>query len=229
MNVLQMSIAAATVALFGNAPAATIAPSAASPVNSRVASPPHLAAKKGVLYDQTDSDSGIAIVSQNFQSSFDAYDNAAADDFVVPAGHKWKISDIYATGQYFNGSGPADSFSVAFYTDKSKVIDLPTKPKAFCPAPGWQYTQSGNSWHWHCAHPVAVKPGKYWLSLVAVMDFNVGGEWGWENRTVTSGDAAAWENPGDGFATGCTTWSVENVCIPDGQGDHMFQLRGTSK
>jgi len=68
------------------------------------------------------------------------------------------------------------------------------------------------------------------------MDFNGpgakppnSGEWGWENQTETVFAPAAWENPGGGFGTGCTTYQQENVCIPDGQGDHMFTLKGKSK
>ena len=37
---------------------------------------------------------------------------------------------------------------------------------------------------------------------------------------------AMWRNPGDGFETGCTDWGVENICIADGEGDHMFTLKG---
>ena len=65
----------------------------------------------------------------------------------------------------------------------------------------------------------------YWVSVVANLDFLAGGEWGWENRTTTNGGAAQWQNPGGGFGV-CPTWGDENVCIPDGQGDHMFTIRG---
>ena len=33
------------------------------------------------------------------------------------------------------------------------------------------------------------------------------GQWGWTDRTITSNMGAAWQNPGGGFATACTTWS----------------------
>jgi hypothetical protein len=73
---------------------------------------------------------------------------------------------------------------------------------------------------------VKLKAGHYWMSVQANMDFSAGGEWGWENQVETVGSSAMWENPNGGFGTGCNKWSVENVCIPDGQGDHMFTLRG---
>ena len=71
-----------------------------------------------VLYDQNDSDDGIGIVSQNFESSFDAYDAQAADDFTVPAGDTWKIKEVDVTGVYFNGSGPSRDETVTFYKSK---------------------------------------------------------------------------------------------------------------
>ena len=43
-------------------------------------------APRVILYDQTDNDSGLATSSQNFEAAFDAFDNQAADDFVVPGG-----------------------------------------------------------------------------------------------------------------------------------------------
>ena len=70
---------------------------------------------------------------------------------------------------------------------------------------------------------------QYWVSVQANMDFEVGGEWGWENQTTVVGTAAVWENPGNGFATGCTTYTTETTCIPDGQGDHMFAIKGKAK
>src|SRR5437868_5441805 len=71
------------------------------------------------LYDQTANDSGISIVSQNFESSFDAYDCEAADDFVVPDGAKWRVTEIDILGTTFNGSGVAESETLFIYKDKN--------------------------------------------------------------------------------------------------------------
>jgi hypothetical protein len=67
------------------------------------------------LVDQTGTDSGIGITSQNFEASFDQYDNMGADDFTVPAGFVWKVTQVNASGVYYNGSGPASSVHVTFY------------------------------------------------------------------------------------------------------------------
>jgi hypothetical protein len=177
----------------------------------------------GVLYDQSNNDSGIGIVSQNFESSFDIYDAAAADDFTVPKGSKWKVTEVDAFGVYFNGSGPARDENVTFYKDDHGAVGDEVKT----------FTAAGTDNFGSFAislgkKGVKLKKGTYWVSVQANLDFSAGGEWGWENQTSSEGNPAQWENPGDGFGTGCTSWSAENVCIPDGQGDHMFTIRGTS-
>ena len=55
----------------------------------------------------------------------------------------------------------------------------------------------------------------------------MGGEWGWETRTVQSGLAAAWENPGRGFTVACLTYANMQTCQGlTGEPDLMFALRG---
>jgi len=183
------------------------------------------------LYDQTGNDSGIGIVSDNFDSgSFDNYDDQAADDFSVPAGHTWKIKEVDAIGVYFNGSGPQDGVNLFLYKNKH---GLPSgAPLVECD----NLTPTDNFGSFTIKVPKSCKlhakggtSGKtYWLSVQANMNFVGGrGEWGWENQTTSEGNPAAWQNPGGGFSsTGCTVWKQENQCIPDGQGDHMFALKG---
>jgi hypothetical protein len=75
---------------------------------------------------------------------------------------------------------------------------------------------------------VKLRAGTYWVSVQANLDFNVGGQWAWENEVNIVGGDAMWQNPGDGFGTGCTTWGPENTCTPNGQGDTIFALKGRS-
>jgi hypothetical protein len=179
-----------------------------------------------VLYDQNDNDSGIGITSQNFEASFDIYDNMGADDFTVPAGEIWLVKQVDVTGVYYNGFGPADSQHVAFYKNKN---GLPGRLVADFPAVVGTDNGTG-SFAITLPSKVKLKAGKYWVGVAANMDFAVGGQWGFETRTVQNGNPAAWQNPGDGFGTGCTTWNYENVCIAAGQGpDKMFRLLGKSK
>jgi len=180
-----------------------------------------------VLYDQNGTDSGIGIVSQNFETSFDAYDDRAADDFTVPVGTKWTVNEIDVTGTYFNGSGPAVSENVTIYNDKGG------KPGRAIDGLHSSMVVTGidngtGSFTMTLPTPVKLKPGTYWMAVQVNMDFGLGGEWGWENQTTVAGTPAVWRNGGDGFGTGCVTFTTETTCIADGQGDHMFTLKGTA-
>jgi hypothetical protein len=76
-------------------------------------------------------------------------------------------------------------------------------------------------------HRIKVPAGSDWLSVQANMDFGTLGQWGWVTRSVQSGNPAAFQNPGDGFGNGCTTWAVMTSCWPAGEGpDLMFSLDG---
>jgi hypothetical protein len=174
-----------------------------------------------VLYDQMDNDAGTGVTSQNFEASFDAYDNSGADDFKVPTGYIWKVGEVDVAGVYYNGSGPAASVHVAFYKSKG---GLPYKLVADFPAEA--YTDSGfGSFNVKLSSKAKLKAGKYFVAVQANMDFGVGGQWGWETRSVQSNDGAAWQNPGDGFGTGCTTWTSLQGCLGYGP-DLMFRLVG---
>jgi hypothetical protein len=227
----RIVLATAAILACGLASAAPIAashghPGAPAASSLATTSPPHTT----VLYSQNGTDSGIGIVSQNFESSFDVYDSRAADDFIV--GRKAKITEIDVVGVYFNGSGLAASENVTFYKNKkglpgAVLADLPNLPG----------TDNGTGTFWIPISPQALprccRP-PMWVSVQANMDFNPpgiasSGEWGWENQTTVVGAAAAWENPGDGFGTGCTTYTTETSCIADGQGDHMFTIKGKAK
>jgi len=175
------------------------------------------------LYDQRDNDSGGAISSQNFEAGLDAFDDQAADDFSVPAGQAWTVTGVEAVGLYFGG--PAPSFNVSLYRD------LGTSPGALVAsypsvvaAPDTAGTVS-----LPISPSISLTRGTYWVAVQANLDFGAGGQWFWETRTVQSGDAAAWQQPGNGSSTGCVTWGPALTCIPAGGGpDQMFAIDGTS-
>jgi len=222
---LLLGVAAAAVAAATGAWAA--GPAVHSP-QGKAHSPRHAPGVANVLYDQNGTDSGLGIVSQNFESSFDAYDAEAADDFTVTEGSKWIIREVDVSGVYFNGSGPASSVNVTFYNHvvgrKGKRSTPGTVRKAYSavvPA-----IDNFGSFAITLPNAIRLKPGNWWVSVQANLDFFAGGEWGWENQTTAVGNPAVWRNGGGGFTTGCNNWGQENVCIADGQGDHMFTLRG---
>lgn len=183
---------------------------------------------QAVLYDQNSDDNGVGIVSQNFEATFDAYDAQGADDFTVPAGSCWKITSVDVTGVYFNGSGPAGSVNVTFYKNKGGA---PNEGKIIAAFTNVVPTDSGGSFSIALPSAVKAKPGKYWVSVQANLDFFVGGQWGWETRNTQAGTAAMWKNPGGGFGTACTAYGDMITCLGAlGQGpDYMFSLGGKSK
>ena len=177
-----------------------------------------------VLYDQTANDSGNGIVSQNFESTFDAYDAQGADDFVVPAGKTWKVTEVDVAGAYFNGAGPSVSENVTFYTDKK---GKPGKVVATFSNVAGADNGTG-SFSIKLPKSVKLKSGTYWVSVQSNMDFSSGGEWAWENQTTNENSPGVWVNPGDGFGTGCTKYTNENTCIQAGLGDKLFKVLGKS-
>ena len=70
-------------------------------------------------------------------------------------------------------------------------------------------------------------PAARFICAKANMDFGSGGEWGWNTNNTVRGFASKWQNPGDGFGTGCVTYTTTTVCIPSGEGgDFSFALIG---
>lgn len=172
------------------------------------------------LYDQTAHDTGVGIVSQNFESSFDAYDTEAADDFIVPDGVKWRIKEVDILGTTFAGSGQADSVNVLFFKNRN---DAPAKLKASFVA--IRAGQHFGDIKIPLKPAPVLKPGHYWMSFQVNQNFSSDGEWGWEVTQDQVNLPSVWRNRGGGFGVGCTDWTNEKECIADG-GDHMFVLRG---
>jgi len=64
------------------------------------------------------------------------------------------------------------------------------------------------------------------MSVRANMLFLPDGQWFWNERTVQTLNPFVWENPGDGFGTGCITFSyAQDQCNADFP-DLTFQLMG---
>jgi len=175
------------------------------------------------LYDQTGNPSGTGVPSQNFEDEFDIYDDMLADDFAVSEGTRWKLSEIDIEGTYFDGTGPAHSLNIAIYRNKH---GLPGELVAKYDEIQYADDQFG-SFVVRLPEALKLKPGRYWMSVQANQDFSVEGEWGWLTATIQIDKPAVFQNPGDGFSTGCVTWAPMRSCISDfEEGDLLFALRG---
>lgn len=173
------------------------------------------AAKPTVLWNQNTT-SGGTVSSENTEGST----TAGADDFTVPSGQAWLISEVDVTGVYFDGSGPASSEVVTFYSDKKS---LPHRVKK---GP-FTLNCADNNGSFQCTLPkrIKLKAGTWWVSVVANCDVGTcSGEWGWSINTTVQGHEAAWENPTGSGA--CTSWQPLHVCFGGPPLDLAFELRG---
>jgi hypothetical protein len=56
--------------------------------------------------------SPVNIPSQDAETALDFFDSQAADDFIVPAGQTWQVTEVDVLGEY-DSTGPAASSGFA--------------------------------------------------------------------------------------------------------------------
>ena len=213
--------AASVVFTVNPNPTITVGPDPVICAGTTTASLPYTGTNLGgniVYYSQTGT-STQATASQNFETSFDAFDCQSADDFTVPVSATWNINQVFVGGQYFNGAGPAASFNVTFYNDASSL------PGAVIASfNNLTYTGTGNM-TLNLPSSVTLTAGTYWVSVQANMDFTPNGEWGWSTFGSSNiGSQYSWRNPGAGFATACTNYGLGTVCIPGSGNNNIFSV-----
>jgi hypothetical protein len=174
-----------------------------------------------LLYDQSDTPLDSLVPSQNVEPPYDSYDSEAADDFIVPAGRTWSISQVLVEGSYKAAWGVA-SVNVRIYADATGLPGTEVYSALAVAALG---TSSGD-FKVTLPSQANLGPGHYWLSVQANQG---GGEWHWSMHQALSNAASAFRNPGDGFFTGCTTWQTRpTTCgMATSWPDQVFVLRGT--
>jgi hypothetical protein len=160
-----------------------------------------------MLYNQNSNGTGEAVTS-------DVGEAQAADDFVVPDGATWTITEVDVTGQFFNGSGPAGYENVVFYKDKGLYPGKALKKGTFNNIKGAE--SGGNFAITLPGKGLKLEPGHYWVSVIPYCDFATGcGEWGWELSSVQNGNQAVSRSTG-------SKWIIAGPGL-------MFDLQGTSK
>jgi hypothetical protein len=207
-------IAAAVLAL--TLPLAALA--APSAMHSGQAQAAPAASPDATCYSQSGTDTGNAILSQDFtDAGYDIYDSMSADDFKLKKA--CVANGLSVTGQFFNGVGPADSLNVTYYKNKNshpgKVV------KSFS---GLDASSGPN---FNVKHgKVKLAKGNYWVSPQVVMAYGGGttGEWGWEVIAEIKGSEGNFRNPGLGFGS-CADWDTITNCIAV-TGDFAFTVKG---
>ena len=180
-------------------------------------------APQTVLYDQYNNAGENVTVSATF-TDFPASSADLADDFVVPTGQTWNVQSIDADGAYFFGAGPAIDWNVFFYADNAGFPGAQVYSTTHQPV-----HQNGRTFTVNLPSPAVLSAGTYWVEIQAHMTYGTQGEWGWSNRTVTSYNAAAWQNPGGGLGV-CPSWSRRGAtCGTDPSApDQAYRLNGTT-
>ena len=198
------------------------AQSAAGAAQTPVWIPPAPKFPQVVLYDQYDNGGITTTLSATF-NDFPGINSDCADDFVVPAGQTWNVQSIDADGACFNGPGPANGFSVFFYTDSAGFPGLQVYSASNQP-----WTQNGSTFTVNLPSPAILSPGTYWVEIQANILNSLSCEWGWTNRTVTSNNAAAWQNP-SGFFGSCQSWGRRGATcgLEPSEPDQVYRLNGT--
>ena len=185
-------------------------------------------AKAKVLYKQTANASSVGILSQKFEPAFAVDDAQAADDFTVPSGKNWTVSEVDAIGAYSGGTTTATSENVFFY---KTTKGLPgAKVATFLNVKG---TDTKGAFAIKLPKTVKLSAGTYFVSVQINMPFNGSGgatTWVWGLNTAGGkalGNPAVFENPKNGLQTGCTKYTVEANCGAAGQGTgHLFSILG---
>lgn len=178
------------------------------------------------LWNQFDNVSDSDISSQDFVDgggAFDIYDTRAADDFEIPKGDIWSIERVNVLGMYDDTLDPIRSLNIVFYTNDRR------RPDEIIGRCNYQDILPDDildpNFSTELPTPCILTAGKYWVSVQADMFFVPNGQWFWFERDVQELSAAVWQNPGNGFGTGCVDFTPLQDCGADDNG-LAFQLVG---
>lgn len=201
---------------------------AISPLMEDIDTPPAVSVPPDVLWDQTSGISPADISSQDFTDgggSLDHFDTRAADDFLVPGGFYWIINTVRAFGAFDDATPDLiDSLNIYFFADRG---GLPGAEIARCvykdilpediTVPNFVID---------LPFPCKLEPGLYWISVQANLGFIQNGQWFWHENSIQRLSPFVWENPGNGFDTGCIQFSPAQADCGADFPDLAFQLAG---
>jgi len=178
----------------------------------------------GVLPDYENvTPAGDGGPSQSFEPANAAFDSEMADDFVVPGSGQAIVCEVSIVGSYTAvPSNPGNLVLVRIYDDNGGMPDNELFFD-FIPLSVADPSLTGNITVALSGAPALMGGTKYWISLQLDMDFTPEGQFFWSTATDGNDDPYVFQNPGDGFATGCTAWTSGQVCgIAGGTGPDLL-------
>lgn len=172
-----------------------------------------------VLYEQLDNpgtEGGLA--SQDYETANDAFDNQIADDFTIPQGQLWRITQVDVVA---SESVPLQWFNVYFFNDASGLPGTEVARRMALPF------SDGTSTEISIDNPVFLGAGTWWIAVQARLDF-ADGRWKWMSYALDNGAPAAIRNPGGGYGDiTCEEWTPLPTCVPSlTEHDRLFRLHG---
>lgn len=152
---------------------------------------------------------GNGTPSQEFEAAFSAYDTEAADDFIIPAGGARSIVSVDIIGTSSIGGTAGADVIMNVYDDAGGSPGALVFTETFVGA-----NTAAGAFSLVSATCPPLPPGGYWISVISDNDFGGGGgQWFWSTSTDDlTGNPWMVQNPGNGFGTGCTTWSSGAAC-----------------
>jgi hypothetical protein len=179
-----------------------------------------------VLYSQVDSDPWdfVGMISQENRPEFgsQSMDSQGADDFTVPADTSWTIDGVNAFGLDAYGT-PMNFVYVTFYADAGG-----TPGAVECAYSGLASGDDGFG-DFTIVLPTAcvLGSGTHWVSVQADQEANTIVTWFWSmvDQLEPIGNNAVWQNPANGFGSGCTSWTDVHDC-GSWYYDFEFELTG---
>ncbi len=185
------------------------------------------AAPEAILYDQTNNASANGSPDQDFEAAFNAYDSEGADDFVVNDATGWLVDQVNTIGT--TGTAGGATVDVTFYTNSAGGGDPDLPGSAVCTYTALTPVDTAGSFTITLPTACTLCPGTYWVAIQTNQSFGAFGQHFWSNRTTQTGSEGTWRNPGNGFATGCTSFTPQTICGVGGgtNPDYLFSIGGT--
>jgi hypothetical protein len=176
-------------------------------------------ASAATLYDQLDNQAaGTGSTTPSYFYENGTGDEQAADDFMVPAGQAWQLTEVRVPGP--TGPGAYDYRVTVFSDAGNRPGGQVFLRQASVPLAGPTLTIALGS-------TPQLQPSHYWISVQLMNLF----AWAWQNRTVLSGSPAMWQNPdGSDGKPECITWNLRTTCESETFGfpDQAFSLQGNA-
>lgn len=158
---------------------------------------------------------GIGIPSANDATNQDGEFSAAGASMLTV--RSCRVTRIVAFGTYADGAMPADSVDVTIFKNAHGLPGALVREQD-----NLAYVDKSGTGDLSISIDPVKLNGAYFVSVVANMSLESGGEWDWQLTSKRPGHDV-WENPDDVLGTGCTTFMDLGTCTGH-PGSFMIRL-----